>query len=73
MALTKRQRALIRAKVERAEAALEVMRPAILADEADARDLIADLLHLIKWRRGDPLAELATAKMHYEAERAGDL
>lgn len=70
-----RQKNLDRA--ERAAAAVETWRAqrGDPVDEANARDLITDLLHLIERdgeeSEGGPAVELETALNNYEAERDG--
>lgn len=38
-------------------------------DESDAVDLVADLLHLVKYEGGDPERVMRMAMTHFEAEK----
>lgn len=64
-------------RADRAAAAVETWRAARgdVADEANARDLLTDLLHLIERdgeaREGGPQAQMESAWGNYEAERDG--
>ena len=48
------------------------VKPDYIGLEDIATDFITDLMHLIKAHGVNPLDKLATAKINYEAEQAGE-